>query len=94
MGFRVTPKHRHRSQGGWAWFLALPLILLSLLNLANLLGLIQQLILQGWNELGPLQLGLVWAVLNLLGTVVALRACWDAPQSDPSPWLSLDTPPS
>ena len=24
MGFRVTPKHRQRSQGGWAWFLALP----------------------------------------------------------------------
>ena len=90
MGFRVTPKHRHRSRGGWAWFLALPLILLSLLNLTNLLGLIQQLILQGWDELGPLQLGLVWAVLNLLGTMVALRACWDPPQSDPSPWLSLD----
>jgi cellulose synthase (UDP-forming) len=32
----------------------------------------------------------VWAVLNLLGTLVALRACWDPPQSDPSPWLSLD----
>ena len=91
-GFQVTPKHRQRSQGGWAWFLALPLILLSLLNLANLLGLIQQLMLQGWGEIGPLQLGLVWAVLNLLGTVVALRACWDPPQSDPSPWLSLDQP--
>ena len=92
MGFRVTPKHRQRSQGGWAWFLALPLTLLSLFNLANLLGLVQQLVLQGWGELGPLQLGLVWAVLNLLGTLVALRACWDPPQCDPSPWLSLDHP--
>ncbi len=90
IGFRVTPKHRQRSRGGWSWFLALPLILLSLFNLANLLGLVQQLMLQGWGELGPLQLGLVWAGLNLLGTLIALRACWNPPQTDPSPWLSLE----
>ena len=90
VGFRVTPKHRQRSRGGWSWFLALPLIVLSLFNLANLLGLIQQLMLRGWDEVGPLQLGLVWAVLNMLGTLIALRACWNPPQSDPSPWLSLD----
>ena len=45
---------------------------------------------RGWDEVGPLQLGLVWAVLNMLGTLIALRACWNPPQSDPSPWLSLD----
>ena len=90
IGFRVTPKHRQRSQGGWAWFLALPMIVLSLFNLANLLGLVQQLWLEGWGELGPLQLGLVWAGLNLLGTLIALRACWNPPQTDPAPWLSLD----
>jgi len=90
IGFRVTPKHRQRSRGGWSWFLALPLIVLSLFNLANLLGLVQQLMLGGWNGVGPLQLGLVWAGLNLLGTLIALRACWNPPQSDPSPWLSLD----
>ena len=88
--FRVTPKHRQRPQGGWSWFLALPLIVLSLFNLANLLGLLQQLMLEGWDEVGPLQLGLVWAVLNLLGTLIALRACWNPPQTDPAPWLSLD----
>lgn len=90
VGFRVTPKHRRRSRGGWSWFLALPLIVLSLFNLANLLGLVQQLMLAGWDGVGPLQLGLVWAGLNLLGTLIALRACWNPPQSDPSPWLSLD----
>ena len=90
VGFRVTPKHRQRSRGGWSWFLALPLIVLSLFNLANLLGLVQELWLEDWDELGPLQLGLVWAVLNLLGTLIALRACWNAPQTDPAPWLSLD----
>ena len=90
IGFRVTPKHRQRSQGGWAWFLALPLIVLSLFNLANLLRLVQQLWLESLGELGPLQLGLVWAGLNLLGTLIALRACWNPPQTDPAPWLSLD----
>ena len=90
VGFRVTPKHRQRSRGSWSWFLALPLIVLSLFNLANLLGLVQQLMLAGWDGVGPLQLGLVWAGLNLLGTLIALRACWNPPQSDPSPWLSLD----
>jgi cellulose synthase (UDP-forming) len=89
VGFRVTPKHRQRSRGSWSWFLALPLIVLSLFNLANLLGLVQQLMLAGWDGVGPLQLGLVWAGLNLLGTLIALRACWNPPQSDPSPWLSL-----
>ena len=90
VGFRVTPKHRQRSRGGWAWFLALPLIVLNLFNLANLLGLMQQLMHGGWDGLGPLQLGLVWAGLNLLGTLIALRACWNPPQTDPAPWLSLD----
>ena len=90
VGFRVTPKHRQRSRGGWSWFLALPLIVLSLFNLANLLGLVQELSRQGWGELGPLQLGLLWAGLNLLGTLIALRACWNPRQTDPSPWLSLD----
>ncbi|QNI98182.1 glycosyltransferase [Synechococcus sp. RS9902] len=90
IGFRVTPKHRQRSRGGWSWFLTLPLIVLSLFNLANLQGLVQQLMLGGRNGVGPLQLGLVWAGLNLLGTLIALRACWNPPQSDPSPWLSLD----
>ena len=88
--FRVTPKHRRRSRGGWSWLLAVPLILLSLFNLANLLGLVQQLMLGGWGGVGPLQLGLVWAGLNLLGTLIALHACWDPAQTDPSPWLSLD----
>ncbi len=90
VGFRVTPKHRQRSRGSWSWFLALPLIVLSLFNLANLLGLVQQLMLAGWDGVGPLQLGLVWAGLNLLGTLIALRACWNPPQNDPFPWLSLD----
>ena len=47
LGFRVTPKHQSRGQGGWSWALALPLLVLTALNAANLAGLLQQLG-QGW----------------------------------------------
>ena len=90
IGFRVTPKHRSRSSGGWSWSLALPLLLLSLLNLINLIGLIDQLHGSGWRSTDGLALGLVWAGINLLATLIALRACWDPPQADPSPWIELD----
>ena len=90
LGFRVTPKHQSRGQGGWSWALALPLLVLTALNAANLAGLLQQLG-QGetWGNDGRLA-GLAWAVLNLLGTLTALRACWDPPMRDPAPWLAVD----
>ena len=57
VGFQVTPKHRRVRRlvlvGG------LPLIVLSLFNLANLLGLVQQLML-GLGRLGT-SVELVWA---------------------------------
>ena len=90
-GFRVTPKHLPRHGGGWAWSLALPLGLLSVLNAANLLGILRQwdnperLNSDGWS------LGLIWGGLNLLGTLVALRACWDPAQEDPTPWFAVQT---
>ncbi|AII48719.1 hypothetical protein KR52_06130 [Synechococcus sp. KORDI-52] len=90
-GFRVTPKHQAHQQGGWTWSLALPLVLLSGLNAANLIGILrqgtrpEQLNAEGWG------LGLVWGGLNLLGTLVALRACWDPPQEDPTPWFAVET---
>ena len=88
-GFRVTPKHQPKQRGGWAWSLALPLLILSGLNAANLIGILRQwaspehLNSEGWG------LGLIWGGLNLLGTLVALRACWDPPQSDPTPWFAV-----
>jgi len=90
-GFRVTPKHLPQHGGGWAWSLALPLGLLSVLNAANLLGILRQwgsperLSSDGWS------LGLIWGGLNLLGTLVALRACWDPAQNDPTPWFAVQT---
>ena len=90
LGFRVTPKHQSRGQGGWSWFLALPLLVLTALNAANLAGLLQQLGNgEAWGDDGRFA-GLAWAVLNLLGTLTALRACWDPPMRDPAPWLAVD----
>ena len=37
-------------------------------------------------------LGLIWACLNLIGTTVALRACWDPSSDNPAPWFSVDQP--
>ena len=90
-GFRVTPKHQPQHQGSWAWSLALPLLILVGLNAANLVGILREwanpdrLSSEGWG------LGLVWGGLNLLGTLVALRACWDPPQEDPTPWFAVQT---
>ena len=90
LGFRVTPKHQSRGQGGWSWALALPLLVLTALNAANLAGLLQQLGNgEAWGDDGRFA-GLAWAVLNLLGTLTALRACWDPPMRDPAPWLAVD----
>jgi cellulose synthase (UDP-forming) len=92
--FRITPKHRMRGQGGIAAPLALPLLALLLLSGLNLLLLLGGLAqgsgsagagLAGW-------VGLGWAGLTLLGLLVALRACWDPPQPDPTPWLALTLP--
>ena len=88
MGFRVTPKHRQRSQGGWAWFLALPLLCSACSTWR---------ICWGWSNSWSLAAGansgrfagLVWSVLNLLGTLTALRACADA---GPGSLAGLDHP--
>ena len=87
--FRITPKHRSQSQGGIAAPLALPLLALLLLNGLNLV-LVARLLLQEASGAGAV--GLVWAGLTQLGLLVALRACWDPPQADPTPWLGLELP--
>ena len=89
LGFRVTPKHQSRDPGG-SWALALPLLLLTALNAANLAGLLQQLGHgEAWRDDGRFA-GLAWGLLNLLGTLTALRACWDPPMQDPAAWLAVD----
>ena len=87
--FRITPKHRVRGKGGIAVPLALPLLALLLVNGLNLV-LVARLLLQEAG--GASAVGLLWAALTQLGLLVALRACWDPPQADPTPWLALELP--
>lgn len=91
-GFRTTPKHQPRPRNGWDWSLSLPLMLLSGLNAMNLAALL----IRGSGDLMLTDtekgLGLVWACLNLLGTTVALRACWDPSSDNPAPWFSVNQP--
>ena len=92
--FRITPKHRRNSPGGIAPVLAIPLLALLLLNGVNLL-LLGQRVLGGSAEgsaLGAAWLGMLWSGLSELGLLVALRACWDPPAADPTPWLALHLP--
>ena len=91
-GFRTTPKHQPRLHNGWDWSLAVPLMLLCGLNALNLAALLLQIsadIALTDTEKG---LGLIWACLNLLGTTVALRACWDPSSDNPAPWFCVDQP--
>ncbi len=88
-GFRVTPKHQRRDRGSWSLGLVMPLLALLSLNLINLAGLLApETALEGMTTQGQL-LGLLWATLNTLSLLVALRACWDPAASDPAPWQQL-----
>jgi cellulose synthase (UDP-forming) len=88
--FRITPKHRPRSRGGIAPVLAAPLLVLLSLNGLNLLLIVRTLIRGGGTP--AIWLGLLWGSLTLLGLLVALRACWDPPRNDPTPWLGIALP--
>ena len=87
MPFRITPKHRVRHRGGIDPLLGRPLLLLLLLSGFNLASIGLALGTRGANP--QLALGLLWAGLNLLGLLVALRVCWDRPCPDPTPWLGI-----
>ena len=75
------------SGGGIDPLLGRPLLLLLLLSGFNLAAIGLAFGTRGANP--QLALGLLWAGLNLLGLLVALRACWDRPCPDPTPWLGI-----
>lgn len=90
MPFRITPKHQVLERGGVDPLLGRPLLVLLLLNGVNLAAICLAL---GTGGVSPqLGLGFLWAALNLLGLLVALRVCWDRPSPDPTPWLGLSLP--
>jgi hypothetical protein len=88
-GFRVTPKHQRRDRGSWSLPLVAPLLLLILLNGFNLVGLLSPTTPLSGLALQGQPVGLVWALLNLLSLLVALRACWDPAAIDPVPWQAM-----
>lgn len=91
-GFRVTPKHQRRDRGSCSFALVMPLLALVLLNLLNLWGLMWPRQALNVGALDGRPLGLIWAVLNLLSILIALRACWDPPARDPAPWQAVLMP--
>ncbi|MGC6482287.1 MAG: glycosyltransferase family 2 protein [Synechococcus sp.] len=88
-GFRITPKHQRRDRGSCSASLVLPLLGLTLISLLNLQGLLMPAPGLALQEVDGRPIGLVWAGLNMVGLLIALRACWDPPVSDPAPWLEL-----
>ena len=89
--FLVTPKHQRRDRGSCSAQLVLPLLLLTLLTLINLRGLLLPAASLDPIALSGRPIGLVWASLNLVSLLIALRACWDPPASNPAPWQQLSS---
>ena len=95
-GFRITPKQQPRSRGGASSLLVTPLLALLVLMLLNLVRLLQT-----WatnaaaggpgDQVSAVAIALLWALLTVLGLLVALRACWDSAEPEPVPWLAPDT---
>jgi len=88
-GFRITPKQQPRERGGANPLLTMPLLVLLALSGLNLFNLAQALTAaRGPADPSP-HVGLLWALLTLLGLLVALRACWDSADPEPVPWLAV-----
>ena len=83
--FRITPKHRLQGPAGIAPVLALPLVMLLVLNSINLILILRSLT-SGNSGAWP---GLPWSGLTLLGLLVALRSCRDPAAGNPTPWIGL-----
>ena len=91
-GFRITPKHQRRDRGSCSAALVLPLVGLTVISLINLQGLLMPSAPFAPQEISGRPIGLLWASVNLISLLIALRACWDPPASDPAPWQQLDCP--
>lgn len=91
-GFRITPKHQRRDRGSCSAALVLPLVGLTVISLINLQGLLMPSAPFDPQSISGRPIGLLWASVNLISLLIALRACWDPPASDPAPWQQLDCP--
>ncbi|OOV35696.1 hypothetical protein BV53_03220 [Candidatus Synechococcus spongiarum LMB bulk15N] len=99
-GFRVTSKTLQRPKPRLAWSLALPILVLLVLNGWNLLGLLSVLppspamvtMLSQQQAEGSRLVGLLWSGLNLIGLLTALRACLDPPRPQALPTFRVHWP--
>ncbi len=94
--FRVTPKGGGIAHGvGGNVSLLAPLLVFLAIQLLAAFQLIRELA-DPWIGAASLPLpswilegvGLVWALLNTLMILVAIRSCWDRPRADAIPWLA------
>ena len=98
--FRVTSKALERPESRLAWSLVLPILVLFMLNGWNLLGLVSVLppspamttMLSQQQAEGSRLVGLLWSGLNLIGLLIALRACLDPPQTRALPTFRVHWP--
>lgn len=94
--FRVTPKGGGIARGvGGNLSLLAPLLVFLAIQLLAAFQLIRELA-DPWIGAASLPppswilegVGLVWALLNTLMILVAIRSCWDRPREDAIPWLA------
>ena len=96
VAFHVTPKASALARGGGAnrqllWPLAVALAVQGVAGVRALQGLVGARggeLFMGTDRVTGLALGLVWALLNSLLILVAIRCCWDRPREDAVPWLA------
>ncbi|UBF28203.1 glycosyltransferase [Kovacikia minuta CCNUW1] len=91
-GFRVTPKGTIHKSMVFRWQLAMPLIVLLILNTASLIWQTYSLVMQVGQGANPetaeyLRLGLVWGIYNLLVLGLAILCFVDIPKLESYEWL-------
>ncbi len=93
--FRVTPKALASGRRiGPAKRLVMPLLFLLSLQLVAVVNLLTPALNQALAPLGgaTLAINLIWAGLNMLLLLLALRSCWDRPGLSEQPWFALRLP--
>jgi cellulose synthase (UDP-forming) len=96
-GFKVTPKGTTNTKAVFHWKLAIPLIMLLVLNAASLVWQGCSLVMHVGQAANPeaaeyIRLGLAWGVYNLLILGIAVLSFIDIPKPEPSEWLQQQRP--
>jgi cellulose synthase (UDP-forming) len=87
-GFKITPKGVLKQKGHFYWKLALPLMILWLMNGLSLVKSMETFRLVEDNNI--VNLGLIWSLYNLLILSVTIMTLKEKPKPDPFPWFSIN----